>query len=60
MYMGKEYNFPDIRELVKEYSYAPHIKSRGEENIRIEIPDFRVRRGVVERIHSWIQTDSED
>jgi putative transposase len=31
-----------------------HIKSRGEENIRIEIPGFRARRWVVERTHSWI------
>ena len=54
MCMDKGYDFPDIRELVKEYGYTAHIKSRGEENIRIEIPGFRARRGVVERTHSWI------
>jgi hypothetical protein len=43
-----------ISELVKEYGYNAHLKSCGEENIRIEMPDFSVRRWVVERIHSWL------
>ena len=51
--MDKGYDFPDIRELVKEYGYTAHIKSRGEENIRKEIPGFRARRWVVERTHFW-------
>ena len=34
--MDKGYDFPDIRELVKEYGYTGHIVSRGEENIRKE------------------------
>ena len=52
--MDKGYDFPDIREMVKEYGYTAHIKSRGEENIRKEIPGFRARRWVVERTHSWL------
>jgi transposase len=40
--------------LVKDYGYTAHIKSRGEEKIKIEIPEFRARRWVVERTHSWI------
>jgi len=32
MCMDKGYDFPDIRELVKEYGYTAHIRSRGEEN----------------------------
>ena len=52
--MDKGYDFPDIRELVKEYGYTAHIKSRGEENIRIQMPGFRARRWVVERTHSWL------
>jgi transposase len=51
--MDKGYDFSDIRELAKEYGYTAHIKIRGEENIRIKIPDFSARRWVVERIHSW-------
>ena len=54
IYMDKGYDFPDIRQLVKEYGYTAHIKSRGEEKIRIQIPGFRARRWVVERTHSWI------
>lgn len=42
--MDKGCDFPDIRELVKEYGYTAHIKSRGEENIRKETPGFRARR----------------
>jgi putative transposase len=38
--------------LVKDYGYTAHIRSRGEENIKI--PGFRVRRWVVERTHSWL------
>jgi len=52
--MDKGYDFPDIRELVEEYGYSAHIRRRGEENIRIDIPGYRARRWVVERTHSWI------
>ena len=50
--MDKGYDYPDIRELVKDYGYTVHIHSRGEENIKI--PGFRARRWVVERTHSWL------
>ena len=50
--MDKGYDFPDIIKMVEEYGYAAHIKSRGEENIRKEIPGFKARRWVVERTHS--------
>jgi len=50
--MNKGYDYPDIRELVKEYGYTAHIRSRGEENIKI--PGFTARRLVVERTHSWL------
>ena len=52
--MDKGYDYPDIRELVKNYGYTAHIKSRGEENNRRDIPGFRARRWVVERTHSWL------
>jgi transposase len=54
MCMDKGYYSPDIRDLVKEYGYTVHVKSRGKENIRIKIPGFRARRWVVERAHSWL------
>ena len=50
--MDRGYDYPDIRELVKDYGYTAHIRSRGEENIKK--PGFRARRWVVERTHSWI------
>jgi len=31
MCMDKGYDFPDIKELVEEYGYTAHIRSRGEE-----------------------------
>ena len=31
--MDKGYYFSDIRELVDDYGYNAHTKSRGEENI---------------------------
>ncbi len=54
--MDKGYDFPDVRELVIEYGYTAHIKSRGEENIliKMQMPVFRARRWVVERTHSWL------
>jgi transposase len=43
-----------VRELVEEWGYTAHIKSRGEEEAeRRSIPGFRARRWVVERTHSW-------
>jgi hypothetical protein len=36
--MDKGYNFTDIRKLVEKYGYTAHIKSRGEDNIRRDIP----------------------
>ena len=55
MCMDKGYDYPDIRELVEEYGYTAHIRRRGEENIGMkEIPDYRARRWVVERTHSWL------
>src|SRR5574337_293317 len=32
MCMDKGYDYPDTRELVEEYGYTAHIRSRGEEN----------------------------
>jgi putative transposase len=48
----KEYDYPDIGQLVKNYGYTAHIRSCAEENIKI--PGFRARRWIVERTHSWL------
>ena len=34
MCMDKGYDYPDTRELVEEYGYTAHIRSRGEENLK--------------------------
>jgi putative transposase len=52
MCMDKGCDFPDIRELVEEYGYTAHIRSRGDENIKKRYLDYRTRRWVVERIYS--------
>lgn len=55
MCMDKGYDYPDIRELVEEYGYTAHIRSRGEETReKKNTPGYRARRWVVERTHSWI------
>ena len=42
MCMDRGQDFPDIRELVDDYGYTSHIRSHGEE--KVKIPDYRVRR----------------
>jgi len=55
MALDKGYDFPDIRDLVTSLNYIGHIKSRGEEiNDKALIPNYRARRWVVERTHSWM------
>lgn len=53
--MDKEYDYDEVHELVKEFGFTAHIRSRGEEAkaIKQEI-GFKARRWVVERTHSWM------
>ena len=53
--MDKGYDYIDTRELIADWGYTAHIKSRGqEETERKQLPGYRARRWVVERTHSWI------
>jgi putative transposase len=53
--MDKGYDYPDTRELVKEWGYTAQIKARGEEvEAKKKVPGYRSRRWVVERTHSWM------
>lgn len=53
--LDKGYDYNDIRELVEALGYVAHIKSRGDEiSDKIHFPNYRARRWVVERTHSWI------
>ena len=44
-----------MRQLLHDWGYTVHIKSRGEEESeRKQIPGYRARRWVIERTHSWL------
>ncbi len=53
--MDKGYDYDSIRDLVEEFKFTAHIRSRGEEAIAIKHQaGFKARRWVVERTHSWL------
>jgi putative transposase len=53
--LDKGYDFKKIHEIVKVWGYVGHIPKRGEEKKEIpNLPNYRARRWVVERTHSWI------
>jgi putative transposase len=53
--LDKGYDYPEVYELISEYGLSAHIRSRGEEKqAREREADFRARRWVVERTHSWL------
>lgn len=53
--LDKGYDYTEIREVVKAWGYVGHIPPRDEsQRIIHDIPDYRARRWVVERTHSWM------
>ena len=53
--MDKGYDYEDVRDLVCEFGFTAHIRSRGEEAKAIkDEAGFKARRWVVERTHSWL------
>ncbi len=55
MCLDKGYDSGEVRDLVKEFGYTAHIRSRGEEAQAIKREaGFKARRWVVERAHSWM------
>jgi putative transposase len=51
----KGYDYPSVRQTLREWGYTIHLKSRGEEAAeRQSLPGYRARRWVVERTHSWL------
>jgi putative transposase len=55
MCLDKGYDYPEVREIVDEWGYTAHIKTRGEEKTEKQrIPGYRARRWVVEATHSWM------
>ena len=55
MNLDKGYDYAEVRELLAEFGFTAHIRSRGEEARAIKrAAGFRARRWVVERAHSWM------
>ena len=53
--LDKGYDYDEVRDLAAEFGYTAHIRSRGEEAQAIKRGlDFKARRWVVERTHSWM------
>lgn len=52
--LDKGYDSGEIRDMVREFGYTPHIRARGEEARELRRDaGFKARRWVVERTHSW-------
>lgn len=55
MCLDKGYDYVEVRDLLKEFGFTAHIRSRGEEAKQImNEAGKRARRWVVERTHSWL------
>lgn len=53
--LDKGYDYDEVRDLVAEFGFTAHIRSRGEEAKALkEEVGFKARRWVVERTHSWM------
>ncbi len=53
--LDKGYDYDEVREIIKAWGYVGHIPPRDEaKRIIHDIPNYRARRWVVERTHSWM------
>lgn len=53
--LDKGYDFDEVRDIVREFGFTAHIRTRGEEARAItQEAGFKARRWVVERTHSWM------
>lgn len=51
----KGYDYEEVRQILQAWGYVAHIPPRDERQLMIqEIPEYRARRWVVERSHSWM------
>ena len=55
MCLDKGYDYDEVRDILREFSFTAHIRPRGEEakDIKAEAGK-KARRWVVERSHSWL------
>ncbi|MEK7855412.1 MAG: IS5 family transposase, partial [Acidobacteriota bacterium] len=54
MCLDKGYDFEEVRTLLKELGWIPHIRTRGEEKAEKKDKKHAPKRWVVERTHSWM------
>lgn len=53
--LDKGYDYDEVRDLLDEFGFTIHIRSRGEEAQSIKHETrYRAHRWVVERLHSWM------
>jgi putative transposase len=53
--LDKGYDFDEVRQIVEEFGFTAHIRSRGEEARQLKRrAGEKARRWVVERTHSWM------
>ena len=53
--LDKGYDYQEARDLVSEFLFTAHIRSRGEEAQELKrSARFKAKRWVVERSHSWM------
>lgn len=55
MCLDKGYDYDEVRDILQEFGFTAHIRSRGEEAHALKREaGFKARRWVVERTHSWM------
>jgi len=53
--LDQGYDFAEVYELLEREGYVPHIRPVGEDALLVpKDPEYRARRWVVERTHSWM------
>jgi transposase len=53
--LDKGYDYDGPRQIAYDYNLTAHIRCRGEESKTLpDDPNYKPRRWVVERVHSWI------
>jgi putative transposase len=55
MCLDKGYDYQEVRDILQEFGFTAHIRSRGQEAQEIKNEaGKKARRWVVERTHSWL------
>jgi putative transposase len=55
MCLDKGYDYDEVRQLIEEFGFTAHIRSRAEERKALQRnARTKARRWVVERTHSWM------